>query len=178
MSAVNPGLGRHAVALARAGFNVTAADSSEEAVSHLADWAQALSLDIHVLVCDVLSDQLAKDSFDMILSYNVIYHGTRRQFAAAVDHVRELLKSGGLFYFTCPTRADGKYGFGTQVAPHTYQCEKSIIPGDMHYFADSADLDDLLAAFSVVEKHRHEGYWYHKGIRQFFSNWHCLAQKL
>ena len=172
------GLGRHAIALAQAGFNVTAADSSEEAVSRLANWAQELSLNIRVLVCDVLSDQLAKNSFDIILSYNVIYHGFRYQFAAAVDHVHGLLKTNGLFYFTCPTRADGKYGYGTQLAPHTYQCEKSMIPGDIHYFANCEDLDELLAAFSMIEKRKNEGYWDNKGTRQFFSNWHCLAQKV
>jgi len=171
------GLGRHSIAFAQAGFNVTATDNSEEAVAHLASWARELSLNIHVLVCDVLSDQLAKDNFDIVLSYNVIYHGCWDQFASAVDHVHDLLKVGGLFYFTCPTRTDGKYGFGTLLAPHTYQCEKSMIPGDVHYFTDEADLDELLSEFSLVERNGNEGYWDNKGTRQFFSNWHCLAQK-
>lgn len=40
------GLGRHAIAFAQAGFSVTAADASENAISHLARWAKDLSLRI------------------------------------------------------------------------------------------------------------------------------------
>lgn len=105
------GLGRHAIAFAQAGFSVTAADASENAISHLARWAKDLSLRIRVLVCDVLSDLLPENGFDIVLAYNVIYHGYRHDLCAAIDHVRRLLKADGLFYFTCPTRDDGKYGF-------------------------------------------------------------------
>jgi tellurite methyltransferase len=171
------GFGRHSIAFAQAGFSVTAVDVSEAAVSHLNNWASGLSLEINTLVCIVSSDQLPRDNFDIILAYNVIYHGYRHEFTAAVEHVGRLLKTGGLFYFTCPTRADGKYGIGTQVAPHTYMCKKSMIPGDIHYFADETDLDELLTAFSLVEKSKREGYWDNKGTRQFYSNWCVLAQK-
>jgi tellurite methyltransferase len=171
------GLGRHTVAFARAGFSVTAADASEEAISHLSRWAEELSLKVRVLVCDVMSDKLPENSFDIVLAYNVIYHGHRQEFRGAIDRVYRLLRPGGLFCFTCPTREDGKYGFGREVAPHTFLCEKSITPGDIHYFSDEADLDQLLSDFSVVDRAKREGYWENKGERQFYSNWHLLVGK-
>jgi len=67
------GLGRHAIAFAQAGFSVTATDASECAVGHLRKWAEELSLPIQTQVCDVLGDSFAKASFDIVLSYNVIY---------------------------------------------------------------------------------------------------------
>ena len=118
------------------------------------------------------------ESFDIVLSYNVIYHGYREQFAQAIEHVRVLLKPAGLFFFTCPTRQDGKYGYGEQVAPHTFLCTRSITPGDIHYFADEADLDELLAGFRQLSREKDEHYWDNEGVQQFSSYWRILAEKL
>lgn len=171
------GLGRHAIAFAQAGFSVTATDASGNAVSHLNNWAQDLSLELRGLVCDVLSDLIPENAFDIVLAFNVIYHGHRDEFSAAIDHVRRVLKSDGLFYFTCPTREDGKYGFGREVAPHTFLCEKSVTPGDIHYFADEADLNELLSGFLQIDRDRREGYWDNRGTQQFYSIWHVLVKK-
>jgi SAM-dependent methyltransferase len=171
------GLGRHAVAFAQAGFSVTACDASEEAISHLSGWTRDLSLKIRTLVCDVMSVLLPEDGFDIVLAYNVIYHGHRHHLADRIGRVRRLLRADGLFYFTCPSREDGKYGFGREVAPHTFLCDKSITPGDMHYFADQADLDEMLSGYEEIERKKREGYWDNRGERQFYSNWHVLARK-
>ena len=171
------GVGRHAIAFAQAGFSVTACDRSDSAVSRLSEWARDLSLEIPAIVCDALSEKLPENGFDIVLAYNVIYHGYRDEFAAAIDRVWQLLRPGGLFYLTCPSRDDGKYGFGMEVAPHTFTCEKSITPGDMHYFSDEADLDELLSRFVEVSREKKEGYWDNEGERQFYSNWHLLLRK-
>lgn len=171
------GLGRHAIAFAKAGFRVTAIDASAEAISQLGQSAEDLSLDIRTMVCDVLSDLIPEDRFDIVLAYNVIYHGYRQQLAAAIHRVGRLLKRGGLLYFTCPTRQDGKYGHGLETAPHTFSSDKSVAPGDMHYFADEADLNDMLAGFVKIKREKKEGHWNNKGTQQFYSTWHVLAQK-
>ena len=171
------GLGRHAIAFAQAGFSVTAADVSETAVDRLSERARSLSLEIRAIVCDALCESLANEGFDIVLAYNVIYHGYRHQFASAIAGARRLLRKNGLFYFTCPSRDDGKYGSGLQVAPHTFMCEKSVTPGDIHYFAGEDDLNESLAGFVRVETDKSEGYWDNKGTRQFYSFWRILARK-
>jgi tellurite methyltransferase len=115
------GLGRHAIAFATARFSVTATDASATAIQHLNEWADRLGLSIETHVCDLLSETLMAESFDVVLSYNVIYHGSREQFGLAIQKVRRLLKPQGIFFFTCPSRQDGKYGFGEMIAPHTYR---------------------------------------------------------
>jgi hypothetical protein len=101
----------------------------------------------------------------------------RAQFIQAIRHVHRLLRAKGIFFFTCPSRTDGKYGFGEMVAPHTYRCAKSITPGGIHYFADEADLDELLQDFDITMRQKSEGYWDHDGQPQFFSNWIVRAEK-
>ena len=171
------GLGRHAIAFALAQFSVTATDSSTTAIQHVTEWARSLQLSIETRVCDVLDDPLPRETFDVVLSYNVLYHGSRTQFAQAVQRVQLSLTRKGLFFFTCPSRQDGKYGFGEVVAPHTYRCTKSITPGDIHYFADADDLDELLEGFQLITRWKSEGYWDNDGERQFYSNWHVRAER-
>lgn len=171
------GLGRHAIAFALAQFSVTATDASTTAIQHLIEWARSLQLSIETRVCDMLDDSLLGETFDVVLSYNVIYHGSRKQFAQAIQRVKKLLKRNGIFFFTCPSRQDGKYGFGELVAPHTYRCTKSVTPGDIHYFADEEDLDKLLDGFQSITRWKSEGYWDNNGEKQFFSNWHIRAEK-
>jgi len=172
------GLGRHAIAFSMAGFSVTATDASTEAVRHLNDWVADLELSIETQVCDILLTELPLETYDVVLSYNVIYHGLREKFAKAIQYVRNLLKPGGIFFFTCPSRKDGKYGYGEEVAPHTYKCIKSVTPGDIHYFADEEDLNELLDGFRIVARWKDEGYWDNKGEEQFYSNWHVRAEKI
>jgi len=172
------GLGRHAIAFALAQFSVTAIDASPAAIEQLNEWARRLHLSIETRVCDVLSETLPREAFDVVLSYNVLYHGSREQFAQAIRQVRKLLKQNGIFFFTCPSRQDGKYGFGEMVAPHTYRCDKSVTPGDIHYFASEEDLVELLVGFRTLARWKSEGYWDHRGERQLYSNWHVRAEKV
>ena len=125
----------------------------------------------------MLQQPFSPETFNIVLSFNVIYHGHRERFAQAIEHAAYLLKPGGLFFFTCPSREDGKYGFGECLAPHTYRSTKSVTPGDVHYFSGLDDLEALLAAFRMVSLERDEGYWDNQGVSQFYSNWHVLAEK-
>ena len=126
----------------------------------------------------MLEQPFIRSSFDVVLSYNVIYHGLKSQFAEAIMGVWNLLKPSGLFFFTCPTREDGKYGYGECIAPHTYALTKSVTPGDIHYFTDRTQLDEMLTGFTIRSIQVDEGYWNNKGEEQFFSNWHVLAEKI
>ncbi len=172
------GLGRHAIAFAMHGFHVTATDASQQAIDHLRKWVGELDLCISTQVCSMLEKPSGQSVFDIVLSYNVLYHGLKSQFSEAIEGVRDLLRTSGLFYFTCPSRKDGKYGFGECIAPHTYASTKSVTPGDIHYFADKANFEEMLTGFKIISLKLDEGYWDNKGEKQFFSNWQILAGKI
>jgi len=171
------GPGRHAIAFALKGFDVSATDVSEEAMRYLTGWAERLSLHIDVRRCEMLEQPFPPGTFDVVVSYNVIYHGLRDTFQAAIDHVRTILKPGGLFFFTCPSRSDGKYGFGQEVGPHAFACTKSITPGEVHYFSSREDLDDLLRSYRIEWIRPDEGRFIRSGEDMFYSNWHVLASR-
>ncbi len=172
------GLGRHTIAFASAGYQVHATDSSEDAVQHTLQWAEQLDLSIRADVCDMLAQPVEPGTMDIVISFNVIYHGTRERFAQAIQHAHALLRPSGLFWFTCPSRKDGKYGYGPEIEPHTYAAEKSITPGDVHYFTTEDDLRELLQGFQVRSITANEGIWDNKDTEQFFSNYIVVTEKL
>ena len=170
------GLGRHALALAEAGFAVTATDASDTALEHLAAAVEDRHLPITIRHGRYLDRLFDEGAFDFVLAYNVLYHGGRGDFSNAIALVASYLRPGGLFLLTCPSRRDGKYGRGPLVAPHTYRPENSVHPGDVHYFTDEADLRELLGAFTILNLNTDEHYWQNAGVRHFSSYWEALCE--
>jgi tellurite methyltransferase len=169
------GIGRHALLFADAGFSVTAVDSSEESLSVLRNQVHKAGIQMKIIAGDYSDDLFPRHYFDLIIAHNVLYHGYRTAFQDAVGLIHGWLKPGGLFFFTCPTRKDGKYGSGDQMAAHTFRPLNSVHPGDIHYFSDEADILEMLREFSHVSKDVDEHYWENSGIQQFNSYWQILA---
>lgn len=171
------GIGRHALALARAGFNVTAIDGAKHALAELEEQADKHNLNIRTIEGNYLKSLFEPERFDIIISYNVIYHGSREDFERAIELCKDYLKPDGLLFFTCPTRDDGKYGSGKKVAPHTYESLNSVHPGDIHYFADEKDITTFIEGLKPISIERKEHYWDNKGTEQFSSYWEVMVQK-
>jgi SAM-dependent methyltransferase len=172
------GIGRHALLFAKAGFSVTALDSSAEALAVLKQKTQEGGVRLKITQGDYAQPNLfPRNYFDLVISFNVIYHGYRKNFEAAVYQALNWLKPGGQFFFTCPTRRDGKFGSGEKVAPNTFKSLNSIHPGDIHYFSDEADIRDLTRDFTRVTKSMKEHHWDNNGVKQFSSYWEVLAGK-
>ncbi|WP_430883237.1 class I SAM-dependent methyltransferase [Fusibacter sp. JL216-2] len=172
------GIGRHALAMARMGYLVTAVDFSQEALKALDKAGQKENLAIETIKRSYTEALFNKNTFDAVLSYNVLYHGTRLEFMKSMEICKSYIKPSGILFFTCPTRDDGKYGSGQKVAPHTYKSENSVHPGDVHYFSDEKDIHDFLIGFKTLSLSKNEHVWNHKGTDQFSSYWVVVAQKL
>ena len=167
------GLGRHAIAFAQAGYQVTAADVSETALGRLQSRANELGLRIRTQLSRFDENLFGPETFDLVLAVNVLYHGLPADFAQAISNAHGWLRPHGLLYFTCPTLDDAEYGRGTQVAPHTFEFE----PGHVHYNAAWEDLEPLLARFRVISRKRREHRWQKEGVSRSSSRWQVLVEK-
>jgi SAM-dependent methyltransferase len=170
------GIGRHTRLLAEAGFRVIAVDMSQSALAAIREHL-GKDADIRLILGDYTEDLFGAGSFDLVLAWNVLYHGAREQFKKAIGLVHKWLRPGGQFFFTCPTRRDAKYGNGEEVAPHTYRPLNSIHPGDIHYFANESDLSEFLSGFILISRTASEHVWDNQETAQFSSYWRVLAQK-
>ncbi len=171
------GIGRHALLFAELGFKVTAVDSSQEALDVLRKSAEEKGVPVEIIEGDYSEDLFPEQTFHLVVAYNVLYHGYRQTFKDAVNLVHGWLKPGGLFFFTCPTRRDDRYGNGEEEAENTYRPLNSIHPGDIHYFSNEADIEEFLSKFSSFTREVHEHHWNNKGTVQFSSYWKILARK-
>ncbi len=172
------GMGRHALAFARHGYEVTAADSSRQALDHVEERAKKRELKVTNVLGDYRSPLFAEGSYDIVICYNVLYHCLREEMVRAINLCQKYLKPGGVLFFTCPTRDDGKYGDGEKIAPHTFLSENSTHPGALHYFSNSEDIDCFCTGFEVLSKKKREYYWKQDGVVNFSSYWQLTAQKI
>ncbi len=168
------GLGRNAIAFAQAGFRVYAADLSTKGAAYLQGWAQRLELAVSALICDFASDVFLPESFDIVVSVNVLYHGHQSQLERAITNVGRWLKPDGIFYFTCPDSQDGDTRKGKEVARRTFELE----PGHVHCCVDEEDLDRLLTGLSELSRNRRDHRWQDEGGSPHSSSrWQVLVKK-
>lgn len=99
-----------AIELSKLGFQVTATDISENAITR----ANRMSKDIEFMVDDILESKLKEGSFDYIFDrgcFHVIEPSSRQRY---VDQVSRLLTDGGLLFLKTfstkePSRGCGPY---------------------------------------------------------------------
>ena len=171
------GIGRHSIISAKAGLNVTAMDQSPEALNILRNKMQEEGVSLKIIEGSLSPSLFPRNYYDLIIAFNVVYHGFRQDMQNSINVASYWLKQGGLFFFTCPTRRDGKFGNGEKVAPNTYRPLNSVHPGDLHYFSDELDLMDFLRGFRVKEKKIDEYTWNNNGNKQVNSYYQILAVK-
>src|SRR5437764_6414564 len=139
------GVGRHALLLAEQGFAVEAIDGSPAGLAVLRESAAArgLTLGLRQGAADALPfDDM---SFDFVLSWNVIYHGTLGDVGHRLAEIWRVLKPGALFQGTMLTTRNANYGIGRLVAPGTFVVDGAEEKGHPHFYCTASDLVALFA---------------------------------
>lgn len=170
------GVGRHALALARQGFAVAALDAAPEGIAEINRIASAEGLALDARVGLMTDLPFADETFDHVLSWNVIYHGDETVLRASIAEIARVLKPGGTFLGTMLSArrvpVERAKAPGREISRNTWVFEG---PGDKvhpHYFCNGRDLLELFSAFEVcrLEDREHEtpGSWH----------WHLVLERL
>lgn len=164
---VGAGIGRHALAYARAGLEVVAVDASRTGLDELARSAARNNLRIDARVAPFTALPVEDATVDHVLAWNVLYHGDGDIVTQALQECRRVLRHGGTFQATMLSKRNRAYGVGRQVRPNTFVDQASTGDRDHpHYYADAAELCALLvhAGFeptSIVDRdQRPPGEWH------------------
>ena len=72
------GIGRHALLFAEAGLKVTAVDSSQEALAVLQQQVEEKAIPVEIIKGSFSDDLFQEEAFNLVLAYNVLYHGYRQ----------------------------------------------------------------------------------------------------
>jgi SAM-dependent methyltransferase len=165
------GVGRHALLFAAHGFAVEAIDGSAAGVATLRETARSRGLALGVRQAEIDPLPFADASFDFVLSWNVIYHGTLGDAGRRLAEIWRVLKPGGLYQGTMLPTRNINYGKGRTSAPGTFVVDGAEERGHPHFYCDAATLVALFAGFELVSlqqrQHRQPGSWH----------WHVLAER-
>ena len=163
------GVGRHALLFAEDGFDVEAIDGAAAGLDFASREAASRGLRLNVHQGDADALPFDDQSFDYVLSWNVIFHGTMGD-GSRLAEIWRVLKPGGLYQGTMLSKRDVQFGRGRPVAPDTF-IRGSDTKAHPHYYCDFAGLAALFAGFELVsvtqEEQRRPGSWH----------WHVVAER-
>jgi tellurite methyltransferase len=138
---VGTGIGRHALAYARYGFDVTATDASSTGLDRLVESAKTENLEVDVRLSPFTSLPSEDASVDHVLAWNVLYRGYGDIVSTALGECRRVLRPGGTFQLTMLSKRHRAFGVGRQVRPDTFVDDKSKGDKDHpHFYVDAVGL--------------------------------------
>jgi SAM-dependent methyltransferase len=166
------GVGRHALLLADAGFQVEAFDGSETGLAVLRETAASRGLTLGLKHGNADALPYPDTSFDFVLSWNVIYHGTLGDAGARIAEIWRVLKPGGLYQGTMLPTRNSNYGLGREIAPGTFVVDGAEERGHPHFYCDAAVLVSLFSGFELLSltqsQQKKPGSWH----------WNIVAERL
>ena len=145
------GLGRHAILFQRYGFDVSAIDSSKQAIESLQEYCRdhAIEMDCRVMnMHDLLYDD---GSFDCIFAYLSVSHTDTEGIAKIVSEMRRVLVLGGALFFTLCSKDTWSFINGTlRKDQNTIIKTKGPEKGLPHFYVDQSDISRILEEFELV----------------------------
>jgi tellurite methyltransferase len=164
------GVGRHALHFAEHGFTVEAIDGAAAGLDFARREATARGLSLRLRQADADALPFADASFDYVLSWNVIFHGTMGDVGRRIAEIWRVLRPGGLYQGTMLSKRDAQFGLGRPVAPDTF-IRGSDPKAHPHYYCDLQGLAALFSGFELLSlthaEQRRPGSWH----------WHILAER-
>ena len=144
------GVGRHALLFAEIGLDVTAVDSSEEAISCL----KRMDPDERI-VCEVadMHDLPYDDgSFDCVFAYHSISHTDSAGIVRILSEIHRVLSPGGNVFLTLCSK--DTWSFNEADLPIVDSCTRVRTDGPErgipHFYVDKEDIIRLMAHFELI----------------------------
>lgn len=142
------GVGRHALALAEAGFAVSALDAAPEGLAAIDDAGVGVTTRLGRMDDLPFEDQ----SFDHVVSWNVIYHGDEDVLLRSIHEIRRVLRPGGSFLGTMLSKrrlpSELEAAPGREISRNAWVFD--VTTGDKmhpHYFCSASELLGLFQGF-------------------------------
>src|SRR5215204_5731625 len=145
------GVGRHALLLAREGFQVAGLDASENGLVYAQEWGQREGFQLELTSGEMSALPYANGEFGAILSWNVIYHGTMEVIQQTISEMTRCLKPQGYLICSLISSQHSMAGKGVEIEPRTY-----VIPGagereHPHHYFNRADIDACFGDYTLLQ---------------------------
>ena len=144
------GVGRHAIHLAKHGFQVDGIDASTNGLAFAQEWAAREGVTLNLTTGDMSQLPYETGEFDAILTWNVIYHGTMDLVQQTIHELTRCLKPQGHLVCSLISTQHHMAGQGVEIEPRTF-----VIPGGgerehPHHYFNRADIDRSFSAYEIL----------------------------
>ncbi len=154
------GAGRHAVFLAREGFETFAVDLSRAGLDEALRRAAGEGLELGTQQAAIDAFEFPEGFFDAVLCASVYCYAPLERIAASISRVAGALAPGGRFLCGTRSDADSRLVFGTAIGDHRVRLEglagtpAAAEEGLEMTFLDEASLRELFRPFTHVQVDR------------------------
>jgi len=145
------GLGRHSILLAKEGFEVYGIDTSPAGLQFALQWAEREDVALDLALGDMSQLPYASDFFDLILAWNVIYHGTVEYIWRTVAELERCLRPGGYLLCSLISTMHDQCGLGEEIEKGTYVIPEHEEKSYPHHYFDRAEIEPVLGGFTLLE---------------------------
>ncbi len=113
----------------------------------------------------------ASDFFDLIVAWNVIYHGNVDYIRKTVGEIKRCLKLNGYLLCTLISTQNSNYGLGEEIEKGTFVVAEDEEKSYPHHYFDREEINQYLKGFTLLKCKDVE---HHYRRRSF--HWHILAR--
>jgi SAM-dependent methyltransferase len=145
------GSGRHVVHLAKAGFRVCGLDNSPTGLSLARQWLQEEGLSASLVLADMrLALPIRDESFEGLLSTQVIHHALHATVLQTIAEIWRVLNWGGIAFVTVPAHhnPEGKF---EEIEPNTFVPLQGGEAGLPHHIFSAEELEAAFDRFRILD---------------------------
>ncbi|NHJ48899.1 MAG: class I SAM-dependent methyltransferase [Asgard group archaeon] len=103
------------------GFETHGIDISEEQIKLAEKFSQENKMELNIIKGDIRDIPFENESFEFVLSYNTIFHLTKKDIKKSIDEAKRVLKKNGLFFVNFMTPEDKYFGEGKQISKGEFE---------------------------------------------------------
>ncbi|MBN2388517.1 MAG: methyltransferase domain-containing protein [Anaerolineales bacterium] len=152
---VGCGNGRLLVHFARLGYRITGFDSAPTAIRLSKEWLDEEQLAGCLLLGDARQPlPFADQSFDILLSTQVIHHARLAAVLGTIAEIHRLVRPGGLILLTVPVyrmrQGEEKYATSDEIEYHTFVPHTGKEAGLPHHLFTLEEFGDCFPGFEAL----------------------------
>ncbi|UCG89874.1 MAG: class I SAM-dependent methyltransferase, partial [Candidatus Heimdallarchaeota archaeon] len=144
------GIGRHAILFAKNGFEVYGIDPSSSGLEFAMKWAERERIALNLITGDMNQLPFKSNFFDLIIAWNVIYHGTAEIIHKTINEIVRCLKINRYLLCTLISTKHTKYGMGKEIERDTFVISEETEKKHPHHYFNKDEIARYLKGFTHI----------------------------
>jgi SAM-dependent methyltransferase len=164
------GVGRHTILFTKEGFDVYGMDPSPSGFKYTLNWFKREKLSPKLILGEMSQLPFKSDAFDLIVAWNVIYHGTVEIINKTVNEITRCLRKDGYFLYTLISTKHNQFGCGREIEKNTFVIEAEKEKAYPHHYFNEEEIARFFGGFIHLTCEDKEQFY--PGL----FHWHLLSK--